>query len=355
MLSAIVAGALALAHPQDGIQMIPIYPPREMPSIVESVDLRFSRDYTLGPFDPGIEWNEAVPSWSLKNSDRSSIRLEAAIGDPAEDPQFYDFGLWSQAPSAPRMSAKGSKDDLAEVQTDTLVLKTLQRRIWLRFRVESSVREDVEAFPFLAVSFRNAKAAPRVEAPLESVWGRKIEVPMRSQMSYEGGNVLCSPTCISMLLWHWSKVENRPEWNLDVPVVASGVFDPNWPGTGNWPFNTAFAGSIDGLRAYVARLGSIRELEEWIEAGIPIATSVSSALLKGRPKKEPNDGHLVIVIGFTKEGDLVFNDPGRSTEVRQVYKREHFAKAWATSGNTVYIVHPESKESPENRWGHWLN
>jgi hypothetical protein len=158
-----------------------------------------------------------------------------------------------------------------------------------------------------------------------------------------------------MMLWHWANQMKQPDLDRDVPIVAENVMDPNWPGTGNWPFNTAYAGSLPGIKAYVTRLASVSEIEDWTDAGIPVVTSVSSAMLKGKPAKEPNDGHIVIVVGFTETGDPVFNDPGRSKEIRQVYRRADFERAWASSGNTVYLIYPERLKTPANRLAHWAD
>ena len=53
----------------------------------------------------------------------------------------------------------------------------------------------------------------------------------------------------------------------------------NWPGTGNWPFNTAFAGQLRGMRGFVKRLEQVFELEELVRAGVPPILSVSFDLL----------------------------------------------------------------------------
>jgi hypothetical protein len=327
--------------------------PKQAGPITEVVVLGFERLEVLGPFDPGFEWDEMVPSWNLP-SHVAGITLDAAIMEPGTETKWYQFGSWTINPNGTRMSVNGQKDELAEVQTDTLVTNLPQRKVWLRLRIggygEGSVR-----FPFLCLSFRNSKAEIPAGEPFKRAWGKTIEVPQRSQMSYEGGLVWCSPTCVSMMLWHWANILKRPELNIDVPEVVASVNDPNWPGTGNWPFNTAYAGSFPGMRAYVARFASVREIEEWTNAKIPVVASVSLALLKGKPKKEPNDGHLVVVVGFTKQGDPVFNDPGRSKEVRQVYKREHFEAAWKQSGNTVYLIYPERMKPPPNRLKHWAD
>ena len=179
-----------------------------------------------------------------------------------------------------------------------------------------------------------------------------LTVKERSQANYpEGISDWCSPTSMSMLMSFWSTNLNRADLDYDVPDVARGVHDPGWTGTGNWPFNTAFAGSHEGIRSYVTRFSDVSELEDWIEAGIPVAVSVSYGYLKGLP--EPNNGHLVVCIGFDENGNIIVNDPGRRM-VRQVYQRENLVRAWAESRNTVYIVHPEDWKVPKDRFAHWF-
>jgi len=149
----------------------------------------------------------------------------------------------------------------------------------------------------------------------------------------------CSPTSVSMVLDFWASKLSRPAMNVDVPDVAVGVFDEKYPGTGNWSFNVAYAGSFPGMVSYVTRLGGINDAESLVRAGIPVVCSVAYNLLKGNGKPAGGDGHLVVLVGFDSDGNPIFNDPGRS-DVRQTYKRENFAKAWANSHFTVYLIYP---------------
>jgi hypothetical protein len=106
------------------------------------------------------------------------------------------------------------------------------------------------------------------------------------------------------------------------------------------------------LIAYVSRLSGIRDLEQWIEVGVPVGCSVDYTLLQG--KTGPKAGHLVVLIGFTETGDPVFNDPGWSKQVRQTYKRADFERAWVSSNRTVYLVYPKVMKTPAGG-GAWLH
>jgi hypothetical protein len=170
-------------------------------------------------------------------------------------------------------------------------------------------------------------------------------------MAYENGGVLCSPATVSMLLAHWSQELNQPELDQDVPEVVKGVYDPKWTGTGNWAFNTAYAGSFRGMRAYTARLSDVAELEDWITQGIPVGLSLCYNRLRG--KSRTPSGHLVVCVGFTENGDAVINDPGTLRNVRKVFPRANLIDAWAYSKNAAYLIYPETASVPRDRYGHW--
>jgi hypothetical protein len=144
--------------------------------------------------------------------------------------------------------------------------------------------------------------------------------------------------------------------NHTVPEIAAAINDAVLDGTGNWPFNTAYAGEFPGMRAYVTRLDDISELEDWIAAGIPVIISVSSYLTNDR-HSGPDNGHLIVCLGFTEQGDVITNDPGvsvkRNIRARRVYPRERIIAAWKKSKNAVYLVYPETATPPKTHPTHW--
>src|SRR5262249_41412714 len=159
-------------------------------------------------------------------------------------------------------------------------------------------------------------------------------VPGRTQLGWPDASGWCSPTSTCMTLAFWSQKLHRSELDLPVPDVAHAIYDRVYDGTGNWPFNTAFAGSFPRLPPYVTRLSDIRELEDWVAAGIPPIVSVSYDLLLGT-KRENDPGHLMVCDGFTKDGDIVLNDPAHHPErgevARRVFPRANFLRAWNRS------------------------
>jgi hypothetical protein len=277
------------------------------------------------------------------------VKVEARAWNAAGVTKYYVLGLWSQDPGQhPRESVLHQKDDHGDVATDTLILTQPADRVQARVTLGGPVKPELR---FFGLCLTDASIKPPPLAPNQAAWGRTLSVPERSQMVYPKGNTLCSPTTVSMLLGFWSQELKQADLDKAVPDVAQGVDDPNWQGTGNWPFNMAFAGSLSPLRAYVTRFSDVSELEDWITSGIPVGVSVDYNKLRGLPG--PRSGHLIVCMGFDQRGDVVVNDPGTRENVRKTFPRANLIAAWANSHNTVYLIYPEDRHPPTDRFGHW--
>lgn len=312
----------------------------------------------VSPEIPGpIEWNELIVSWDVPSG--VHLKVEARALQPERATQYYTLGLWSEDPGQfPRQSVRGQRDQDGSVNQDTLILSNTARKVQVRLTVgEDRNTSNPAPVKFLGLSFCNSTVPAKTFEPNQAVWGKVIEVPERRQGEYEGGGGWCSPTSLSMVLAYWSKRLHRPELNRTVPETAQAIADGSRGDTGNWPFNTAYAGHYAGMRAYVTRLEDVAELEDWIAAGIPVITSVSSYLLSERTSGRDN-GHLIVCVGFTDKGDIVVNDPGvsvkRNVRARKTYPRDRFVSEWKKSKNAVYIIYPEGAKVPANRLGHWF-
>jgi hypothetical protein len=298
-----------------------------------------------------ISWDELIASWNAEMPPSAYLRIEARAIYSNHTTKWYVMGLWSGDPARhPRESVRGQRDDDGDVKTDTLVLKRPTEQVQVRLTLGGEGK-DRPKLKFLSLSLLDTKSTPTALPPNRAAWGKLLDVPERSQMAYENGGVLCSPTTVSMLLAHWSNELNRPSLDHDVPVVVEGVYDPKWTGTGNWAFNTAYAGSLPGMRAYTARLSDVAELEDWIARGVPVGLSLCYNRLRGK-SRQPS-GHLVVCVGFTENGEAIINDPGTSKNVRKIFPRAYLIDAWAYSKNAAYFIYPEKTAVPRDRFGHW--
>jgi hypothetical protein len=298
-----------------------------------------------------IKFDEIIVSWNAQAPAGSYLIFEARAFYSNLTTKYYTLGIWCADPAHRSRRSVANQDDAdGSVATDVLNLK--HATDCLQVRVSLFTGGALKpSLKFLGISLADTKTSfPELE-PNRAAWGQLIPVPERSQMKYPNGKVLCSPTTVSMLLAYWAETLKRPDLDRAVPDVAAAVYDSQWEGTGNWPFNTAFVGSIEGMRAYITRFSDISELETWVAHKIPLGLSLDYDRLRGKGPG-PN-GHIAACVGFTKEGDPIINDPGTSEHVRKVFPRKNLVDAWGCSKNTVYVLYPESYATPEDRFVHW--
>jgi hypothetical protein len=167
-------------------------------------------------------------------------------------------------------------------------------------------------------------------------------------MAYpDGGEVWCSPTSVSMVLGYYGYM---PGACADrVHAAVEGVYDWIYDGHGNWPFNTAYAGSL-GYEGYVARFTSLAQAEAWIAAGVPVVVSFAwgENELAGAAIPSSN-GHLAVLVGFDPAGNPIINDPAAANDdsVQRTYNRSEFESLWlGHSGGTVYLIYPVGSATP---------
>ncbi len=143
-------------------------------------------------------------------------------------------------------------------------------------------------------------------------------------------------------------VEPKPHTDPWVDYAARHVFDYNYDGAGNWPYNTAYAARY-GMDAFVTRLRSLNEAEQFIAAGIPLVVSASWKKNEVPGADYGTNGHLLLIVGFDAAGNPVMNDPfaPSNEEVRKTFGRAEFEKVWLEhSGGLTYVIHPDDVPLP---------
>jgi hypothetical protein len=163
-----------------------------------------------------------------------------------------------------------------------------------------------------------------------------LDVPALSQYveAHPNERGWCSATSLAMLLHYHGAV-------VDVPAVARAVHDASYGGTGNWSFNAAYAGAL-GLRAVVAYLRGIEHVAAFVEAGLPVAISISwtDGQLPGAPL-EHSDGHLLVVRGVDGT-HVAVNDPAHPS-VATRYPRAALDEVFTATGGVAYLIAPRSR------------
>jgi len=311
-----------------------------------------SQDYESQIHAVSTGFSSAIASWNAQTSDGSWIEvgLRARLG--VRWTAWYQMGHWSADLAGDhRTSVNGQHDGDGRVDTDTLVLTRTADAIQLRARLHPSANGAKPSISLLAVTVDREPdhAWTPLTATKSAAWGVDIGVPERTQRigaqggKYGGGgDSWCSPTSVSMIMAYWAAVKDHREWDVSVADAAAGTYDPAYQGCGNWPFNIAYA-SRHGLEGWVARLPSLAAMEAYVLAGLPVIASirVHPGELDGAPYRD-TDGHLLVVRGFTSDGDVIVNDPyAEPGSIRRIYQRAQFERAWQDgSHGAVYLIGP---------------
>src|SRR5919201_366211 len=338
------------------------------------------------PWFAPAPFSELVASWNADTPAGTWIEVRMqAITDHGTCTKFYVMGEWAYDDGAPlyfRRTSIGHQGDAdGYIAIDTFFAKAhpmtryrLKLTLFLSSVASASATPTVTCVGAIASDAPNLN--PNVPSPLGGAEGVELAVPRYSQEIHTGeypqfdggGEAWCSPTSTSMILGYWGKLPPRNAWSYvyrDYPntsdawvdYAARFVYDYHYQGAGNWPFNTAYAAHW-GLRAFVTQLRSLREAEQFIRAGIPLVASLAfnPNQLSGFLFDKGTNGHLLTIVGFDTNGNVISNDPASTSDatVRHVYDRAAFEKNWLSStGGIVYVLRPASVALPPNSPGNW--
>ncbi len=334
--------------------------------------------WTSPVVSPGFDFTELISSWNAATPGDTWIEVSVrGTADTGATSKWYVLGRWAGSDQdIRRTSVSGQGDELATVLTDTLATRkdrtfaNWQLRVELYRAAGTTGTPSVRSVGAMASQLPDGKKVPA--SPLGGAEGMVLDVPTYSQETHigqypeydNGGEAWCSPTSTAMVVDYFGAgptVEDYPEghsWvdpsyaDPQVDHAARQVFDYTYDGAGNWPFNTAYAASR-GLKGFVTRLRSLTEAEQFIKAGIPLVVSVSFKKGELDGAGYGTDGHLMVIVGFADNGDVVVNDPAShlipsNDQVRTTYDREQFENVWIPhSGGVAYVIHPASTPLPD--------
>ncbi|WP_250289103.1 peptidase C39 family protein [Streptomyces atroolivaceus] len=296
---------------------------------------------------------EVIASWNAHTPHGTWIQIEmrGRYSDGTDTP-WYVMGRWAAGDTdIRRTSVDDQTDGRSTVWTDTFSLDDAAsglRLVSYRLRLTLHRAPGTRLTPTVHRVGAMASDIPdRFTVPATAPGAaRELPVPRYSQNVHvgeypeydNGGEAWCSPTSSQMIIEYWGR-KPTPEdlaWvkpGLADPQVchaARHTFDYQYEGCGNWPFNAAYAATYRDMNAVVTRLGSLTDLEKLTAAGIPVITSQS--FLKGELTGAGygTAGHLMTVIGFTADGDVIANDPASPSNdaVRRVYQRREWENIW---------------------------
>jgi hypothetical protein len=277
--------------------------------------------------------------------------------------KWYGLGEWAADDfEISRTSIAGQQDQDGDVRTDVFTaadgheLSAWQVRLRLYRPVGSQESPVLHSIGAVASGRYDPDADPP-STPVRAL-GTTLPVPRYSQRVHagrypqwdNGGASWCSPTSVSMVLSYWHTGPGPADYawieptyiDPQIAYAARNTYDHSYAGCGNWTFNTAYAGRF-GLDAFVTRLRSLNEVEAFIDAGIPLVLSAAYRVGDVPGADYNTRGHLLLVVGFTEDGDPIMNDPAAADNhaVRKVFGRAEFESAWRhASGGLAYVIRP---------------
>lgn len=330
---------------------------------------------------------EVIASWNARTPAGTWIQVElsGSYADGAATPWFV-MGRWAGGDAdIRRTSVDGQGDPHSSVWTDTwsvddpasgVRLVSYRLRLTLYRTPGSRLTPTVWRVGAMASDVPDRFTVP---AAAHSVV-RELPVPRYSQNVHigqypeydNGGEAWCSPTSSQMIIEYWGRRPTAEDlaWvrpGLPDPQVchaARQTYDYAYAGCGNWPFNAAYAATYRDMNAVVTRLGSLTDVERLIRAGIPVITSQSFLEKELTGAGYGTAGHLMTVIGFTADGDVIANDPASpdNAAVRRVYRRREWENIWlrtkrydangqvrSGTGGVCYVYWPERPTPGQQR------
>ncbi|MFI6349748.1 peptidase C39 family protein [Streptomyces sp. NPDC050560] len=296
---------------------------------------------------------EAIASWNADTPAGTWVQIElgGTYSDGTATP-WYVMGRWAAGDGdIRRTSVDDQSDDRSSVSTDTFSIDDADSGLRLaayRLRLTLYRKPGGGASPTVWRAGAMGSDVPaRFEVPASTPGlARELDVPRYSQDVHSGqypeydggGEAWCSPTSSEMIIEYWGRGPSAEQLSWVDPSYADPsvchaaryTYDYQYEGCGNWPFNAAYAATYQGLQGVVTRLGSLNDAERLVGAGIPVITSQSFLKEELPGAGYGTSGHLMTVIGFTAEGDVIANDPASSDDdaVRHVYDRRSWENIW---------------------------
>ncbi|MEU6146467.1 peptidase C39 family protein [Streptomyces sp. NPDC047081] len=301
----------------------------------------------------GVPSTEAIASWNAHTPAGTwlQVELHGTYSDGTDTP-WYVMGRWAAGDQdIKRTSVDGQTDGKSTIWTDTFAVDdatTGLRLVSYRLRLTLYRKPGTKLTPTVwRLGAMGSDIPDRFTVPASTPGlSGELVVPRYSQEIHKGqypeydngGEAWCSPTSSQMIIEYWGGrlTPEQLAWvdpsyaDPQVDHAARFTYDYQYEGCGNWPFNAAYAATYKDLQGVVTRLGSLTDLETLIAAGIPAITSQSFLKEELTGAGYGTSGHLMTVIGFTADGDVIANDPASPSDdaVRRVYKRREWENIW---------------------------
>lgn len=313
---------------------------------IDASELYYSGDEKAWTSDEIVTqpFNRAVLSANLKNppAERVILQLRVECGGA--------WSLWHtmlRGKDGKWTSQMNKGDAFGKIDIDTFIVYDPKTATAFQVRVLTNIATnsgDANISDFvrsIGVTHYLKDKTPRTEGTrmlcgthMGFIFGRELDVKPRSQTTEDPkiASRICSPTSLAMVIEFFGK-------KLETAEIAKEVYDSVSDLYGNWSVNVAVAGRHIG-EAFAVHCDSLNTIEDEIALGRPVILSHSwkAGELTNAPIPA-SPGHLIVVIGFTNEGDLIVLDPAAGPgDVRRVYRRNEIFHTWQNNGSGIVYL-----------------
>ncbi|MCI0513512.1 C39 family peptidase [candidate division KSB1 bacterium] len=272
-------------------------------------------------FDVGLpSWNGTAPG--DQGGFRVMIRFPSGNGwSPWLEVGYWKSNLWP--------GAKVTRFEGGMIDIDTAILYSYVRT-W-QFKIEMQRKTAAVPSPTLSrLSFFVSDSRTTQNLNYNDILADKpaaIFIPTdflaQYQVSATYGGRICSPTTVAMILRSYQIPVDPLKFALD-------TYDPYYEIFGVWPRVVQNASEY-GLRGEVTRYRSWRETRQVLAAGGRIGMSIGAPLYSG---------HLVMLAGFTANGDPIVHDPARTRDgYAHLFSKAELSQAWFDKGGVAYTFY----------------
>lgn len=287
----------------------------------------------LKPQNAPYPWNEGLPSWNgTAPGDSGGFRVSVRVPYMSGWSTWLDVGYWKDDfwPTVKRTAFGGGMVDIDFVKLDEYAT-TWQIAVQFKRKSASVTSPTLSRLSFFVSDSRTTDAIDHAALLADKPAAIFITTTFLAQrnVSAEFGGRICSPTTVAMILKSY-------HIQVDPLPFALDTYDPYYDIFGGWPRVVQNASEY-GVIGDVVRIRSWSQARDVLARGGRLAMSIGEPLY---------GGHLVMLAGFTADGDPIVHDPARSHDgYGHVFNKSDLSHAWFDKGGVAYCLFQDHSTS----------
>ncbi|HPN36716.1 MAG TPA: C39 family peptidase [bacterium] len=278
----------------------------------------------LKPQNSPHPWNLGLPSWNgTAPGDSGGFRVSVRIPYLSGWSTWLDGGYWKDDfwPTVKRTAFGGGMVDIDFIKLDAFTA-TWQYAVQFKRKSASVASPTLSRLSFFASDSRTTETVDHTALLADKPAAIFIATTFLAQrnVSAEFGGRICSPTTVAMILKSYHIQVDPLQFALD-------TYDPYYDIFGGWPRVVQNASEY-GVIGDVVRIRSWSQARDVLARGGRLAMSIGEPLY---------GGHLVMLAGFTANGDPIVHDPARANDgYGHVFNKSDLSQAWFDKGGVAY-------------------